>query len=132
FLKDRLKPRELSDEEKKVAKLIADLDDDDFAVRETASAQLARLGERADPFLKKALAETKSLEVRRRVEALLAKRAGDDGLGGDQLRQLRGVRVLEQIGSPEARELLESLSKESLPPALGSEVKIALQRWKKP
>jgi hypothetical protein len=131
FLKDRLKPREASDEEKKAVKLIADLDDDDFAVREKGTALLAEMGERADPFLKKALAETKSPEVRRRIEALLARRGGDDGLTGDQLRQLRAVRVLEQVGTPEARELLETLSKESLPPALGSEVKIALQRWKK-
>jgi hypothetical protein len=131
FLKDRLKPREATDEEKKIVKLIADLDDDDFAVREKGSARLAEIGEKADPFLKKALAETKSLEARRRIEALLANRA-DDGLTSDQLQVLRAVRVLEQIGTRQARELLESLAKESLPPALGSEVKIALQRWKKP
>jgi hypothetical protein len=131
FLKDRFKAREATDEEKKIAKLIADLDEDDFEVRENASAELAKLGARAEMLLKKTLAETKSPEVRRRIEALLAKRTEEEGPTGDQLRQLRAVRVLEQIGTPEAHELLEGLSKQALPPAVAGEVKIALDRWKK-
>jgi hypothetical protein len=131
FLKDRFKRGEASDQEKKIAKFIADLDDDDFEVREKASAGLATLGAKADALLKKALTGTKSPEVRQRIEALLAKRADEDELSDDQRQQLRAIRVLEQIGNSEARELLELLSKQPLAPAVGSEMKIALERWKK-
>ncbi len=131
LLKDRFKVGEVSDEEKKIAKLIVDLDDEDFDVRDKASTELAKIGTKADALLKKNLAESKSPEVRRRIEALLTNRADEDGPTGDQVQQLRAIRVLEQIGTSEARELLEGLSKRPLTPAVGSEVKIALERWKK-
>jgi hypothetical protein len=131
LLQDRFKPGEAVDQDRKIVKLIADLDDDDFEVREKASAELAIIGAKADALLMKNLTETNSPEVRRRIEALLAKRADEDGQTDDQLQQLRAIRVLEQIGTSEARELLEVLAKQPLTPAVGGEVKIALERWKK-
>src|SRR5205807_9579425 len=83
LLKDRVKPREATDDEKKIVKLIADLDDDDFAVREKASAELAKMGDKADALLKKALTETKSPEVRCRIEALQSGRLSGDELASD-------------------------------------------------
>src|SRR5262249_42508433 len=54
LLRDVLKPAAAADE-KRLKKLIADLDDDDFAVRETATAELDQAGEQAEPALRRAL-----------------------------------------------------------------------------
>ncbi len=54
-----------------LARLIADLDADDFDRREAASKQLADFGLRADAALRKALDVTTSAEVRSRIRPLL-------------------------------------------------------------
>jgi hypothetical protein len=54
----------------RVARLIAELDDDDFAVREAATAALRRIGPPAAAALRKA-AESPSAEVRRRARDIL-------------------------------------------------------------
>src|SRR5262249_197707 len=59
-----------------IARLIADLDNDAFAVREKASAELARLGSPAEPALRKAMEGKVSAEVRSRLRALLDRREG--------------------------------------------------------
>ncbi len=71
LLRQRLKPAQAVDAES-IRKLLADLDSDQFAVREKARQGLAELGELAEPALRKALADKPSLEARRRIEALLA------------------------------------------------------------
>lgn len=107
FLKNHLQPT--SDQDwKRIQQLIKDLDNKDFRVREKASRQLQGLGQDAEPALRQALLGKTSLEVRRRIDDLLR----GPGLIYQQqtLRQLRAVQVLEQIGSPEARQLLKSLA----------------------
>jgi WD40 repeat protein len=81
-------------DQKVIDRLIAELDRDDFKTREKASAELEKLESDAMPSLEKALAGKPSLEVRRRIEALLAKRAGQE------FRRLRAVEVLERIADP--------------------------------
>jgi hypothetical protein len=79
-------------DEKQVARWVADLDSETFAVRDKAGEGLARLGHAATPFLRKALAARPSAEVRRRVEQLL------EALRGIDLRDVKvpgGVTVLE-------------------------------------
>jgi hypothetical protein len=121
LLKKHLQPAAL--DEKRVARLIADLDADDFAAREKATDDLAKLGAPAGPALRKALEETRSAEARRRLELLLEK-LKESALSPDRLRQLRAVEVLEHIGTPEARRLLETLAGGALAP----DAKAALQR----
>jgi hypothetical protein len=58
---------------RQIARLIASLDNDQFAVREEATAELERLAEAALPAVRKAGAESPSAEVRRRAERLLQK-----------------------------------------------------------
>ena len=58
----------------RVAGLIANLDDDQYAVRLKARQELETLGEPATPALRKALAANPSLEVRVQLEKLLARR----------------------------------------------------------
>ena len=54
--------------------------------------------------LRTALAKPRSLEMQRRIEAILAKHGGRVPTP-DGLRALRAMEVLEQIGTPEARQL---------------------------
>ncbi len=56
------------------AKLIADLDDSNYPVRDKATRELAKLRDLAIPALRKALEKPVSLEVRVRIEQLLEKR----------------------------------------------------------
>jgi dipeptidyl aminopeptidase/acylaminoacyl peptidase len=96
-------------DEKRLAKLIAELDHDKFAVREQATAELKKIGEAAEPALHKALEGNPPLEARLRVQRLL------DGLGGplpagERLRSVRVVEMLEQINTAEARQVLEKIA----------------------
>jgi hypothetical protein len=54
-----------------VERLIAQLDDDTFQVREAATAALKRLGAAAEPALRRALAQSPSPEVRFRARTIL-------------------------------------------------------------
>ncbi len=112
-------------------RLVAELDHDEFARRERAQEDLARLGGKAEPALRSALEEEPSPEVRRRVEELLDRlERQPPSLAPLPLRTLRAVRVLEQVGSAEARTLLEQLADriEDLP--LAGEAQAALSRLK--
>jgi hypothetical protein len=109
FLAARLKARPLTPDEKRLAKLIADLDHNTFRVREEASRELEKAGEVAVPFLRRAAQGSPSLEVRRRAHKLLeARRALEAGLTVDQLRLVRAIRVLEWSGMAAARRALEA------------------------
>jgi hypothetical protein len=93
----------------RIARLIAELDHDDFPVREAASRSLAGLGPAAEPALKATLQSTTSPEVRLRITSLL-RTMGTAPPSGDHLAPLRALEALELSGSPEAREELKRLS----------------------
>ena len=94
-----------------IAKLIAALDSDSFEERQKAASDLAALGKVAAPALKKALADKPSAEARRAITELLAKMSDKSCLPPEQVRPLRVVELLENLGSPEAKKLLETLAK---------------------
>jgi hypothetical protein len=110
LLRQHLRPDPAPDP-KHLARLIADLDDDKFEVREKARRDLEDLGSQARPALRKVLAGQPSAEVRRRVEGLL-QRPEHFLLPPADLRGARAIAVLERIGTTEARELLERLVRE--------------------
>lgn len=94
----------------RIERLIADLDHDDFAVREAAKKDLIAAGLVARPALERAFRESKSLEVRTRASDILtaiAARVTDS----ETLRRLRSIEILERIGSPAAVGVLERLAK---------------------
>jgi WD40 repeat protein len=93
----------------RIGKWIADLDDDEFDVRERASAELERLGAAAEAALRKALEGKPSAEAKRRIESLLAKRS-PAGVSSERLTALRALEVLELAATPEARRLIKSLA----------------------
>lgn len=116
FLRDRLRKladlEEFDDDPRRIARLIGDLDRDEFATREKASTELAKLGTLAEPALRKALEGTPSLEAKQRMENLL-KDVVKPGLSPEKLRAGRALEALEQAGTAEARQALEVLGKES-------------------
>jgi hypothetical protein len=91
----------------RVARLIADLDDDDFDVRQRASATLRKFGPAAELPLHAALAAGPSLEARGRLVPLLKALERPDPR---RRRFLRGVEVLEALATPRAAVALERLA----------------------
>ena len=130
FLKDHLHPvpRVVAD---RLRQLLADLDADDFARREEASRELTKLGIEIEPALRKALEGKPSLEMRRRVEALLSDLPCQTAMTPAALRQLRSIQVLEQIGSPAARQILPSLSQGAPAAPATRDAVAALQRLRR-
>jgi RNA polymerase sigma factor (sigma-70 family) len=93
-----------------VKALVADLDRDDFATRERATAALKEHGPAAAAALREVVAHSSSAEARRRAEGLL--REMENGfLPAGELRALRAVEVLEWIATKEARAHLTELAK---------------------
>jgi hypothetical protein len=94
----------------RVKALIADLDKDDFATRERATADLKEHGPVAAAALREVVAKSSSAEARRRAEGLL--REVENGvIPPRELRALRAAEVLEWIATKEARTLLLALTK---------------------
>jgi WD40 repeat protein len=115
-------------EQEQIAKLIANLDKEEFAVREKASRELAGLGKKAEPALRKALQNDPSVEARRRIQKLLPNLAGDARPPSEVLRVLRAIEVLERIGTDETRQMIERLAKDSSDSWTPAEAKAALER----
>jgi len=130
FLKERL--RQAAAAETKAHRLVADLDNDSFDVREKASLALEALGPEAEFSLRLALQESPGAEVRKRVETLLGKLKIPQGEQGLQPRSvLLALAVLEEIGTPGARQVLEDLSKGTTQSMVTREAGAALERLAK-
>jgi hypothetical protein len=114
----------------RAAQWLADLDSEQFKVREKATAELEALGEQAEPGLRRILRGSPSPELRRRAEALLEK-LERRGPSPDRLRALRAVEVLEQIGTSRARRVLQALAQGAPEALLTLEAKASLQRLAK-
>jgi hypothetical protein len=86
---------------------VRDLDAEDFEMRQRASARLAEVDQEAGESLRLALEKEPSLEMRRRILELLerSKRPSPQ-----RLRVLRSVQLLEWLGTPQARRILEALA----------------------
>ena len=112
---------------RRVRRLVRDLDDDSFAVRQRAERELRHLGRPARGVLEEALRDRPTPEVRRRVERLLS---ALDRPGPDLalLRPLRAVEVLERSATPGARKLLEELASGEPDSDLTRAAKAALAR----
>jgi hypothetical protein len=127
FLKKRVAGVSWADP-KQVPQLIADLDSDEVKVREKASAELEELGEAAEPLLRKALEGAPSAEVRLRLGILLAE-PKEHGLPMKKVRVVRTLEVLEQVGTTEARAVIEGLARVKEPVWLRQEAEATLERW---
>jgi RNA polymerase sigma factor (sigma-70 family) len=115
---------------KRITQFLTDLDSGTYAVRQQATRELEKLGELAEPALRKLLEGKPGPEVRRRAEQLLAKL---DGLvqAPEVLRGLRAIEVLEQIGTAEAQRQLERLAREAPGGRMKKAAKAAAERLAK-
>jgi RNA polymerase sigma factor (sigma-70 family) len=131
FLKDQL-PRG-AEFRGRLARLIAELDHDAFAVREKASADLKKFGPSAGPTLRQVLAGQPSPEVRRRVENLLAEidKPRGEGPAADYVQAVRALEALELMATPAARQLLQNLADGALDARVAHEAKSAGERLTK-
>lgn len=115
YLQEKLKP--VAVDPKRLDALIADLDSNVFAKRQKAIAELEEMSELAEGALKKALDAKPPLEVKTRLDKLLAKIEKErNALDPHRLRIMRASEALEKIGTEEARKLLEALAE--APPEL--------------
>jgi WD40 repeat protein len=110
-----------------IAHMVRNLDSDEWPVREKASADLEKAGACALPLLRKTLTSPPSLEVRRRIERLL-RRLDPTDMPAEDLVAMRGVQTLEYMGTPQARKLLEQLSRSGASLRLTEEAGEALRR----
>ena len=104
FVKNRLGESPDGVDAAKIRQWIIDLDDDAFAVRETASRRLTEVIAIAAPLLEKALKTGPSAEVRGRIRRLLMLARPATDTDGDRIE--KAVRVLEYAGAVEALRAL--------------------------
>jgi WD40 repeat protein len=124
FLNNHLHPATDKDGQT-IERLIVDLDNASFAIRESAQRELTRLYFDAKPFLQAALEKHPSPEVRHRIESILSFPADKPS---ESLAQLRAIEVLEYAGSNEARRGLEVMAKGAPESRLTQEAKESLER----
>jgi len=128
FLRKQLQPVVALDagQREQLTRWIADLDSPQFDVREKAGKELERLGELAEPVLRTLLAGKPSLEVRRRVKAILENL--DPARSPSRMQALRAVEVLENIPTAEAQYALTVLAGGVAEARLTREAKASLER----
>jgi WD40 repeat protein len=115
-------------------KLVKDLDSELFATRDQATRKLREYGVKAESALRRALAGRPSIEMKRRIEAILADIVTPLPallplpLSAERLRSVRAIEVLERAGTPEAQNLLRTWAERAEDVGLGAEAQAALER----
>jgi len=94
------------DDTGRVSELISNLDSDDYHVRKEATDRLGALGVIAASQLRIAMKCSGSLEVRRRIQALLAM----PPMPPDVKRRWLGLQILEVIATPESERVIQDLA----------------------
>ena len=117
---------------KTIARWIAELDNEEFPIREAAFRALDSLGDATIGPLQEAKAKARSVEQRNRIETLLKNRGAVDGeLTTEQRRLIRAIRVLEWSGLPEALTALDALAKDAPDAAILPDIRQAHERLAK-
>lgn len=129
FLRGRLKPVEPLPA-KEFARLLAELDSDDFATRSDAAKALGAAGERAIGQLRDALAGELPAEPRAAILRLLKpwEAADQTPPRGERLRMVRAVAALELGRTADARKMLAELAAGAADATTTREAKTALER----
>ena len=130
--------RDAGTREKKILRWMRELDHDEYRVRETASRSLIKAGLRASPALTDTSRTKMGPEGEQRVRVILETfeamelHVPESGLYAEPLRQVRAVRVLELIGGPTSRRVLEEIATGPADARPTREAKAALEAWPTP
>lgn len=108
-----------------IARLIADLDSENFKVRQRATEELTKFGDAIIPDLRRALEGKPPLEKRRRVQQLLERASA---WTPRRLREHRAIQALEHIGTPAAKDVLRALADGAAETLPAQEAQAALRR----
>jgi RNA polymerase sigma factor (sigma-70 family) len=127
FLRERLQPAKAGVDAERVARLIADLNNERFKVRDQASKELEKLGEAAEPALRRAARGKPPVETLKRLERLLGK-LDQLAVAPERMRQSRALEILEHIGNAQARQVLQALAGGTAGAWLTEEARAALER----
>lgn len=130
LLRNLVKPVPKGPTDVELDHLFEKLDNDDFAIRDKASGDLAAFGEPAVPGVRKRLVKGVSLELRLRVLTFLDQFDHNE-LSPERLSQLRAVELLEGIGTPAAKKLLSELAHGAPGVPLTLDATAALARWQR-
>jgi hypothetical protein len=114
----------------RVLELIKQLDDDDFQRRDAAQKELRGDAFRFEPLLRDTIQASAAGEIRNRVTFIL-NGIKDQPPSADLLADLRGIELLETLGTSTARKLLESLAAGAAQARTTVEAGLALQRMGK-
>jgi WD40 repeat protein len=119
---ERVRPTAAPSAER-VAELIKALDSDQFPIRDKAMRELEAMGDVIAPTLQAALDRNPTLELKQRLEALLVRFSSSQ-----RIYTVRIIQLLEQLGTPQAREMLERLSRGEREAQMTREAGAALMR----
>jgi hypothetical protein len=112
---------------KQMRQWVADLDSEKFANREKATKALIAQGELSLARLQELLVKAPSLEAKQRAELIL-KKIGDPLPTPERARVLDALDLLEQLRTPEARDLLREIERDALIPRIRLAARQALTR----
>jgi WD domain, G-beta repeat len=101
---------------------LKDLNSDQFLVRKNATGELERFVTGHEDLLRKALEKAESLEIRQRLQNILGRP------NPERLRRTRMLEILEQIGTSQARRLLQVLANQAQDSILSREAAAGLKR----
>jgi RNA polymerase sigma factor (sigma-70 family) len=104
-----LKPATSAPTDELLDRLVSELGSENYRVREAASRQLGEFGEMAAMGLKTRFAKSTDVEVRSRIVKLLDK-LNSATPTAEEIAESRAFEILEQINTPDARQLLKDLA----------------------
>jgi WD40 repeat protein len=131
FLADKLKSFDQTPvDDATIQTWIENLDAARFAIRERATGELERLGNRARPAIEAKLKQKPTLELRTRLEQILER---FDHVGEQRiwLRPLRAIEVLERNSTSKGKELLQRIASGTKGLPITDSAKSALDRLKR-
>jgi RNA polymerase sigma factor (sigma-70 family) len=129
FLRQKISPVKLTVDEKRVKKLLEDLDSKRFQDRQSATLALKELGLAAEAALREALKTTKSAEVRTRITQILDDLKHEPT--SEDVRRSRAVQALELAGTAEAEAVLAEWAAGSVYAPLTEDAGATLKRLDK-
>lgn len=132
YLEKRIRSILFPAENERIQQLIRELDDDDFVIRNRAYRELRKLRTIAKPVLLKEMERTTSAEVKYRIQRILA---GTENASRftmeDERRMARLVHVLDMMGGPASRAMLQTIIDEFPSDRIIRDVRQTLARLEK-